>query len=269
LKQSVLAGVKWSGSAELLRFRGKEPSNEDYWVRFSDAPSADRHARPRHGKACLAEVGARERGGRDAVAVWLSHCGLGSKPWARCSGSISATRVQNRIRLTGQRAGHNGAAERDRVRSLHLRRNSKWLPPFENLQAGGILRPSRNLLLLALLVLCIAAIAWIAIRARETLQGPRSQASLKQREERHAKPNEAVRQLFDRKDAPAPHLDGQFPCVVATVDGSGPNPQLGECAMPSQSSKPLDRVEADLRYGSLVIRQSDLYLKDVFEVPVT
>jgi len=63
--------------------------------------------------------------------------------------------------------------------------------------------------------------------------------------------------------------DGQFPCVFVTVADSGAPPQLGKCAVPTEHSGAVDRFEVDLRYGNFVARQTDLYLKDVFDVPLT
>ena len=69
--------------------------------------------------------------------------------------------------------------------------------------------------------------------------------------------------------AAAPHLDGHFPCVFATVQGSTVIPQLGGCSMPFLHSGPVDRFEADFRYGRFVLRETDLFLQDVFDVPLT
>lgn len=65
-----------------------------------------------------------------------------------------------------------------------------------------------------------------------------------------------------------PRWDGNFPCVFASVT-SGLAPQLGNCSMPTMSGGPVDRTEADLRYGAFILRQTDLYLNDVFQVPLT
>jgi YD repeat-containing protein len=64
-------------------------------------------------------------------------------------------------------------------------------------------------------------------------------------------------------------FDGEFPCVFASVGAGNVIPQLGKCAMPTQHTGAIDRFEIDLRNGNFVLRQSDLYLKDVFEVPLT
>jgi YD repeat-containing protein len=69
--------------------------------------------------------------------------------------------------------------------------------------------------------------------------------------------------------AAAPRFDGNFPCVFAAVSTSSVVPQLGSCAMPTSHGEPVDRFEADLRYGRFVLRETDLYLDDVFKVPLT
>ena len=69
--------------------------------------------------------------------------------------------------------------------------------------------------------------------------------------------------------AAAPRLNGEFPCVFASVDEENVVQQLGNCSMPTTHSGPLDRFEVDLRYRRFVLRQTDLYLADVFQVPLT
>jgi YD repeat-containing protein len=70
--------------------------------------------------------------------------------------------------------------------------------------------------------------------------------------------------------AAAPRFDGDFPCVFASLTATGNiDPQVGKCAMPTTHAGTEDRFEVDLRYGNFVLRQSDLYLNDVFEVPLT
>lgn len=69
--------------------------------------------------------------------------------------------------------------------------------------------------------------------------------------------------------ATAPRFDGEFPCVFASVTPAGVSPQLGSCAMPTEHGNPVDRFEADLRYGNFVLRETDLFLDDVFKVPLT
>jgi YD repeat-containing protein len=67
----------------------------------------------------------------------------------------------------------------------------------------------------------------------------------------------------------APRFNGEFPCVFATMGASGVASHLGSCAMPTQPGGPIDRFEADLRYGRFVLRETDLYLDDIFKVPLT
>jgi len=69
--------------------------------------------------------------------------------------------------------------------------------------------------------------------------------------------------------AAAPRFDGDFPCVFAQIGASGAVPQFGQCAMPTVHADSVARFEADLRYGRFVLRQTDLYLEDVFKVPLT
>lgn len=68
---------------------------------------------------------------------------------------------------------------------------------------------------------------------------------------------------------PTAHLDGTFPCVSAAITPAGELPELGGCSMPLMAGAPVDRFEADLRYGRFVMRQTDLFIKDGFDVPLT
>jgi len=68
---------------------------------------------------------------------------------------------------------------------------------------------------------------------------------------------------------PVARFAGNFPCVFASVDGTNVSPQLGKCAMPTVHTGVVDRFEADLRDGNFILRESDLYLNDVFDVPLT
>jgi hypothetical protein len=67
----------------------------------------------------------------------------------------------------------------------------------------------------------------------------------------------------------APRLDGTHPCVFASVSGAHLVTGLGQCATPALDRREVDRFETDLRYGAFVLRQSDLFMKDVFDVPLT
>ena len=67
----------------------------------------------------------------------------------------------------------------------------------------------------------------------------------------------------------APRFDGEFPCVFASVEDPRVLPQIGKCSMPASHVGAVDRFEVDFRSGNFIMRQSDLYLNDVFEVPLT
>jgi YD repeat-containing protein len=136
---------------------------------------------------------------------------------------------------------------------------------------------SRKWLLIGLLLVALAAVARLGITAYEYRKFQaagadaerKRQAAAAEAVEARFRPTEAARQLLDRTDAVAPRLDGEYPCVFASLEDSKPRPQLGKCALPTEHSGPVDHLEADLRYGNFVVRQSDLYLKDVFDVPLT
>jgi YD repeat-containing protein len=66
-----------------------------------------------------------------------------------------------------------------------------------------------------------------------------------------------------------PRMDGTHPCVFASISGGSMTTGLGRCATPTEHSGSVDRFETDLRYGAFVLRQSDLRLNDVFDVPLT
>jgi YD repeat-containing protein len=74
---------------------------------------------------------------------------------------------------------------------------------------------------------------------------------------------------YTRVDSAPPRFDGKFPCVFASISENTVTPQLGKCAMPTTHGVPVDRFEADLRYGNFILRETDLFLDDVFKVPLT
>jgi YD repeat-containing protein len=140
--------------------------------------------------------------------------------------------------------------------------------------------PVRKWLLIGLLLACLAAAARIGISSYESRKSQTAAADMAEKTrrlraaaaaaaEKRFQSSETVRQLLERTDATAPRLDGEYPCVFASLEDSKPRPQLGKCALPADHSSPVDRFEADLRYGNLVVRQSDLYLSDGFDVPLT
>lgn len=64
-------------------------------------------------------------------------------------------------------------------------------------------------------------------------------------------------------------LDGTHPCVSAVYSGGKMTTSLGRCATPTQHTGPVDRFEADLRYGAFELRQSDLELGGPGNTPFT
>jgi len=69
--------------------------------------------------------------------------------------------------------------------------------------------------------------------------------------------------------AAPPTRDPNFPCVFSTLGTDSTNPQLGSCPIPLLPAGPVHRTEADLRYGRFVLRETDLFVHDVFDVPLT
>jgi hypothetical protein len=67
----------------------------------------------------------------------------------------------------------------------------------------------------------------------------------------------------------APGFNGTHPCVVASFSGAQLVTTFGHCETPTLNGREVDRFEADLRYGAFVVRQSDLFVKDAFGVPLT
>lgn len=117
-----------------------------------------------------------------------------------------------------------------------------------------------------LLLLCLAATARIgfvmnSVRQKSGGNSPASEALFH--------PSEAVLQFLNATNPAPPSLDGKFPCIFANVKESALTPEIGRCSLPLDRSGPVDRFEADLRFGNFILRQSDLYLNDVFDVPLT
>jgi YD repeat-containing protein len=123
-----------------------------------------------------------------------------------------------------------------------------------------------------LVLVCVAAVARVGFALYGTYRSPTApslSALSAERMNQLFKPSAGVLELLNRADAPGPTMDGSFPCVFESVGESDPPPQLGKCSAPTTHSGPVDRFEVDLRYGHFVLRQSDLYVKDVFDVPLT
>lgn len=70
-------------------------------------------------------------------------------------------------------------------------------------------------------------------------------------------------------NAAPPRSAGTHPCVFAPVSNGIAVASLGRCATPTTHAGAVDRFEVDLRYGAFVLRQTDLQLNDVFDVPLT
>ena len=78
----------------------------------------------------------------------------------------------------------------------------------------------------------------------------------------------AAPEFVDMTALPA-RLSGEFPCLSATISSKWIIPSLGKCTIPTSPSGVVDNFEVDLRYGRFVLRETDLYLDDVFKVPLT
>jgi YD repeat-containing protein len=135
-----------------------------------------------------------------------------------------------------------------------------------NLQPG---HKKTALYILLLGLLCIAAAIRITMvlwpKPHETQQPLDAAAFVAQRRQAFAR----VAQEYVSQDAPRPSFAGSYPCVYVSMQEASPGPHLGECETSGMSSSPVDRFEVDLRYGSFVLRQTDLFLQDGFDVPFT
>jgi YD repeat-containing protein len=121
----------------------------------------------------------------------------------------------------------------------------------------------RKALIALLLAVCFFAVGRVVWTYYDFLRAKRGEA------ERGRKDELIVKSLLDRRDAPAPTRDGQFPCVFVMLADPPAPPELGKCTVPVDRSAAVDRVEVDLRYGNFLVRQTDLYMNDVFSVPLT
>jgi YD repeat-containing protein len=128
-------------------------------------------------------------------------------------------------------------------------------------------RSSRWIVTSAVLVLAALVAAHFGIvssRARLARQAALAQLAAQRRQL-----DALAAHYLRRPDVAPPRLEGGFPCVVATVGEGKAFPRLGRCGMPAAPSGPVDQFEVDPRWGSFILRQTDLYLEDVFEVPLT
>jgi len=119
-----------------------------------------------------------------------------------------------------------------------------------------------KLLPVVLLLICVGAGARIAMPFY------RSHRLASEAEANRYRPNPDVLNLLNSRNVPRPSLSGLYPCVAADLKNSQPQAQLTQCGLLSKGG-PVDRFEVDLRYGNFIVRESDLYLNDVFDVPLT
>jgi YD repeat-containing protein len=70
-------------------------------------------------------------------------------------------------------------------------------------------------------------------------------------------------------DAPAAKLDGTHACMLTTFTAGDEEPTLTRCASPTIHRGAVNQFEVDLRYGAFKALQTDLEVKDVFDVPLT
>ena len=119
-------------------------------------------------------------------------------------------------------------------------------------------RANRNLLIAGLVTAGVAfgAVHWY-VRRKEAEQ---------------ASAREALRRFIQERlhgKAAAPTLDGTYPCMLTTLGGQKEQPALTQCAMPTAESGAVDQAEVDLRFGAFEVRQTDLEVNDVLDVPLT
>ena len=127
-------------------------------------------------------------------------------------------------------------------------------------------RTKRRIYILLLILVCVGALGigfdrWQYARA-DVIAAKAAQA------ERQRK-LDWLKSSVSLEARPA-HMSNQHPCVYVSIEPKAEGPQVGECGMAtSLFTDPVDRFEVDLRYGSFVLRQTDLFLKDDFSVPFT
>ena len=119
----------------------------------------------------------------------------------------------------------------------------------------AIAAPKRqnNILPLLLIVVCFGFLA--AVFLYQAFGGHHGPAHVSQEELQHALTRAT--------------LDGTHPCVIASNSDGHFHGELGRCATPTSRMGMKDQFEVDLRYGAFVLRQTDLHIADVFDVPLT
>jgi len=121
----------------------------------------------------------------------------------------------------------------------------------------------RKTLIALLLIICFVAVGRVAWTYYDFLPAGKTEEAGRRRKD------ELIKSLLERRDAPPPTRDGQFPCVFVMLVGPAAPPELGKCTVPVDRSAVVDRAEVDLRYGNFLVRQTDLNMNDVSGVPLT
>lgn len=74
---------------------------------------------------------------------------------------------------------------------------------------------------------------------------------------------------FMAMKTPPPEVPADFPCVVGGLGANAKPPRLTMCPIDADPGGPVDEAEADFRQSAMVLRETDLYVDDVFQVPLT
>ena len=72
-----------------------------------------------------------------------------------------------------------------------------------------------------------------------------------------------------RGEVPPATLDGTHRCMLTVLSNGDEKPTLTRCETPTIHQGVVDEFEVDLRYGAFKVRQTDLEVKDIFDVPLT
>jgi hypothetical protein len=126
---------------------------------------------------------------------------------------------------------------------------------------------NRKVLIVLLLTVCIFASGRLGWFYYDGLRAKRVRAA--EEAERRRRDDAFVRGLLQKEDAAAPTRDGEHPCVSVSPADSSAKLELRKCSAPGDRPGAIDRFELELRYGNLLVRQTDLSLSDIFDVPLT
>ncbi len=126
---------------------------------------------------------------------------------------------------------------------------------------------NRKILVSVLAIASVVAAARIGIPLWDYYRASSIRAAAPSAADPYAKSRDVTALLQQQSAAPA--SDGKFPCLLVSVTNVATDPQLTRCDLPIRRSGPVDQFEVDLRYGNFILRQSDLYISDGFDVPLT